>query len=98
MGGLLYLFIIAAAAFGEIFVRNRLIAWGDAAATAGILLAIAGCGYVAFSLAQILSPVFAARVMFPWVFPFSFVAEAALSLWLLVKGVDIPKWNERTQA
>jgi hypothetical protein len=223
MGGLLYLFIIAAAAFGEIFVRNRLIVWGDAAATAsnilgaetlfrvglagemltcvcdvalamilyvllrpvsrnlsllaaffrltfvgiygvsklfeiaalvalgggealkdlgtsqlhvvaylalrvhslgygasllffgaccilsghlirrsgylprviGILLAAAGYGYVAFSLAQILSPVLAARVLFPWVFPFAFVAEAALCLWLLVKGVDISKWNER---
>lgn len=224
MGGLLYLFIIAAAAFGEIFVRNRLIVWGDAAATAsnivgaetlfrvglagemltcvcdvalamilyvllepvsrnlsllaaffrltfvgiyavtklfeiaalvalgggdalealgasqlhavaylalrvhslgygasllffgaccilfghliqrsgylprviGILLAIAGFGYVAFSLAQMLSPAFAATVLFPWVFPFAFVAETALCLWLLVKGVDIPKWNERT--
>ena len=64
---------------------------------AGILLAIAGYGYVAFSLAQLLSPAFAGRVMFPWVFPLAFVAEATLCLWLLVKGVNIVKWNERTQ-
>jgi hypothetical protein len=225
IGGLLYLFIIVAAGFGELFVRNRLIVWGDAAATAGnilgaetlfrvglagelltcvcdvalamilyvllrpvsrnlallaaffrlafvgiysvsklfeiaalvalggadalraleppqlhdlayaslrvhslgygasllffgaccvlfghlihrsgylprvigILLAIAGYGYVAFSLAQVLSPAFAARALFPWVFPLAFVAELTLCLWLLVKGVDMPTWNERTQ-
>jgi len=34
IGGLLYLFIIVAAGFGELFVRGRLIQWGDAAATA----------------------------------------------------------------
>jgi hypothetical protein len=225
IGGLLYLFIIVAAGFGELFVRNRLIVWGDAAATAnnilssetlfrvglvgemltcvcdvalalilyvllrpvgrnlallaaffrltfvgiygvtklfeiaalvvlgggdylkalgpsqlhdlayvslrvhslgygasllffglccilfghliersgylprllGILLAIAGYGYVGFSVAQLLSPAFAARVLFPWVFPVAFLAEAARCLWLLVKGVNISKWTERTQ-
>lgn len=225
IGGLLYLFIIVAAAFGEIFVRNRLIVWGNAAATAnnilgsetlfrvglagemltcvcdvalamvlyvllkpvsahlallaaffrlsfvgiygvtklfeiaalvalgntdafkalgaaqshdmayvflrvhslgygasllffgfccvlfghlihrsgylpgilGVLLAIAGYAYVGFSLAQMLSPDFAARVLFPWVFPLAFVAESALCLWLLVKGVDSLKWNATAQ-
>jgi hypothetical protein len=63
----------------------------------GVLLAVAGYGYVAFSLAQMLSPAFAAKVLFPWVFPFAFVAESALGLWLLVKGVNILKWNERAQ-
>jgi hypothetical protein len=41
IGGLLYLFIIVAAGFGELFVRNRrnrLIRWGDAAATANNIL------------------------------------------------------------
>jgi hypothetical protein len=225
IGGLLYLFIIVAAGFGELFVRNRLIVWGDAAATAnnilssetlfrvglvgemltcvcdvalalilyvllrpvsknlallaaffrltfvgiygvtklfeiaalvalgggdylkalgpsqlhdlayvslrvhslgygasllffgvccilfghliersgylprllGILLAIAGYGYVGFSVAQLLSPAFAARVLFPWVFPVAFLAESALCLWLLVKGVNMSNWTERTQ-
>jgi nitrate/nitrite transporter NarK len=63
----------------------------------GILLAIAGYGYVGFSVAQLLSPAFAARVLFPWVFPVAFLAESALCLWLLVKGVNISKWTERTQ-
>src|SRR6266849_2215233 len=37
-GGILYLFIIVAALFGEVFVRGRLIVEGDAAATASNIL------------------------------------------------------------
>lgn len=63
----------------------------------GILVAIAGYGYVTFSIAQMLSPPFAARFLFPSVFPVAFVAELTLALWLLGKGVNIQKWNEMTQ-
>jgi hypothetical protein len=38
IAGLLYLFVIVAAGFGELFVRNRLVAWGDASATADNIL------------------------------------------------------------
>ena len=38
IGGILYLFIIVAALFGEVFVRGRLIVRGDAAATANNIL------------------------------------------------------------
>jgi hypothetical protein len=62
----------------------------------GIALALAGYGYAAFSIAQILSPSFAARVLFPWIIPIAFVAESALALWLLVRGVNSQKWNEMT--
>ncbi|MCK6623185.1 MAG: DUF4386 domain-containing protein [Calditrichaceae bacterium] len=224
-GGLLYLFIIVAAGFGELFVRNRLIVWGDAAATAnnilgsetlfrvglagemltcvcdvalamilyvllkpvnrnlallgaffrltfiaiygvtklfeiaalvalggadslkflepqqlyelaymslrvhslgygasllffgfccilfghliqksgylpgiiGILLAIAGYGYAIFSVAQMAAPAFAAKYLFQWIILTAFVAETGLCLWLLVKGVNIPKWKAVTQ-
>ena len=78
--------------FGHLIHKSRYLP-----RTIGILLAIAGYGYVAFSLAQMLSPAFAARILFPWVFPLAFVAEFTLCLWLLVKGVNIPKWNEKTQ-
>jgi hypothetical protein len=63
----------------------------------GILVAIAGYGYVAFSVAQVLSPAFAARALFPFIFSMAFVSESALCLWLLVKGVDAARWNESTQ-
>lgn len=63
----------------------------------GIALAIAGYGYAAFSITQILSPPLATRLLFPLVMPIAFVAESALALWLLVRGVNIRAWNQRTQ-
>jgi hypothetical protein len=60
----------------------------------GFLLVVGGAGYVIFSLTQILSPPLAARVLFPWIILPAFVAELALCLWLLVKGVDAGKWAE----
>src|ERR1700733_7069216 len=39
VGGILYLFIIVAGIFAEIFVRDKLIISGDAAATAGNIVA-----------------------------------------------------------
>jgi Domain of unknown function (DUF4386) len=66
--------------------------------TLGILLIVGGVGYVAFSLAQMMAPAFAGRVLFPWLMLPAFPAELGLALWLLVKGVDVPKWEERAQS
>jgi hypothetical protein len=65
--------------------------------TIGVLLAIGGVGYVVFSLAQMLAPEFTARQLFPWLLLPAFPAELGLCLWLIVKGVDVPKWEQRTQ-
>jgi Domain of unknown function (DUF4386) len=62
----------------------------------GTLLVIGGVGYVVFSLAQMLASAFAAEYLFPWIMLPAFPAELGLALWLIVKGVDIPKWEERT--
>lgn len=64
----------------------------------GVLLEIGGLGYVAFSLAQMLAPAFAARALFPWLMLPAFPAELGLALWLLIKGVDVAKWEERESA
>lgn len=61
----------------------------------GILLEVAGVGYVVFSLAQMVAPGFAGRYLFPWALLPGFVAELGLSLWLTVKGVDVTKWQAR---
>jgi len=61
----------------------------------GSLLVIAGVGYVIFSLAQVLNPAFTAKYLFPWLMLPAFPAELGLALWLTVKGVNIPKWQER---
>jgi hypothetical protein len=64
----------------------------------GVLLLIGGLGYVVFSFAQMLAPAFAERALFPWLMLPGFIAELGLALWLVVKGVDLPKWEERARA
>lgn len=64
----------------------------------GALLVIAGAGYVVYSLAQMLSPAFAAKLLFPWLLLPGFFGELGLCLWLIVKGVDVRKWEQRIQA
>jgi len=60
----------------------------------GALMQIAGVSYLTHSFALILAPAFATQI-FPIVFIPPFVAETSLALWLLVKGVNIEKWNSR---
>lgn len=63
----------------------------------GALLAIAGVCYLVSSFAQALNPTFAAT-LFPALFVPIFVAELSLALWLTVKGVDLPKWQQQAGA
>lgn len=65
--------------------------------TIGVLMTIAGLSYLTNSFALILVPTFANRI-FPAVLVPAFVGEASLCLWLLVKGVNVPKWEERASA
>jgi Domain of unknown function (DUF4386) len=60
----------------------------------GVGIQIAGLCYLINSFALILAPVFADSI-FPSILVPCFFAELALCLWLLVKGVDVAKWNER---
>ena len=60
----------------------------------GVLMQIAGLSYLTNSFALILSPAFANR-LFPAILLPAFVGEASLCLWLLVKGVNVPKWQEQ---
>lgn len=64
----------------------------------GSLLIVAGFGYVLFSLTQMQAPGFAGKWLFPWLLLPGFLGELGLSLWLLVKGVDRAKWQQRIQA
>ncbi len=58
----------------------------------GVLMQIAGLSYLANSFALVLAPSFANRI-FPAILIPAFVGEASLCLWLLVKGVNVEKWN-----
>ncbi|MDQ2870749.1 MAG: DUF4386 domain-containing protein [Acidobacteriota bacterium] len=63
----------------------------------GILIQVAGVCYLTLGLAQFVAPDFARRVS-PFILLPPFVGEASLCLWLLLKGVDVQKWQERASA
>jgi hypothetical protein len=60
----------------------------------GILIQIAGLGYLTNGFVLILAPD-ATKFIFPIFFLPVFIAETSLGLWLLVKGVNVAKWQAR---
>jgi len=60
----------------------------------GVLMQIAGLCYLVNSFALFLAPAFE-NLIFPAVLVPSFIAESSLCLWLIVKGVNVAKWEER---
>lgn len=60
----------------------------------GVLMQLAGLCYLINSFALILFPSFAHQ-LFPLILLPALIGETSLCLWLLVKGVNIPKWNAR---
>jgi hypothetical protein len=63
----------------------------------GLLMQIAGLSYLTNSFALVLAPALANR-LFPGILLPAFVGEASLCLWLLVKGVNVPKWEAKANA
>jgi Domain of unknown function (DUF4386) len=57
----------------------------------GVLMVIAGLGWLTF-----LYPPFGVKY-FPYIVACS-IGEGLLTLWLLVKGVNVPKWQEKASA
>jgi Domain of unknown function (DUF4386) len=60
----------------------------------GVLMQIAGACYLINGFALVLDPAVANR-LFPAILVPSFVGEASLCLWLLVKGVNAEQWSRR---
>jgi hypothetical protein len=58
----------------------------------GILLAIAGAGHLIDVGTQLMSPGFATISQFTW------VGELLFPLWLLIKGVNVDRWQQVTLA
>jgi hypothetical protein len=63
----------------------------------GILIQIAGAAYLINSFALFVAPAVQVRI-FPAILLPAFIAELSLCLWLLVKGVNVAKWQETTGA
>lgn len=59
----------------------------------GVALAIEGVGYLVNSFTLFLAPLLQTRI-FPY-FTVTALAEVALALWLLVVGVNEPRWREQ---
>jgi Domain of unknown function (DUF4386) len=62
----------------------------------GALLAIEGLGYLINSFTLFLAPGLQVRI-FPY-FMATGIAEVAFCLWLLVMGVNVPRWEARASA
>src|SRR5436190_9247933 len=60
----------------------------------GVLMAIGGFGFVARNFLLVLAPAYASDVLLMLLFP----GGLLLMIWLLARGVDIVRWNERTSA
>ncbi len=63
----------------------------------GIALAIGGLGYVANIFVRVI-PILAELHLFPYIMFPAGIAEMALTLWLLVRGLNVVRWSERTNA
>ena len=60
----------------------------------GVLMAVGGIGFVLRNFAMILAPAYASDVFLMLMFPGGLI----MTIWLLVKGVDVAKWNARVDA
>jgi Domain of unknown function (DUF4386) len=63
----------------------------------GIGLATGGIGYVANILATAIPPETGAH-LFPYIMLPAGVAEISLTLWLIIVGVNVPRWKEQASA
>jgi hypothetical protein len=60
----------------------------------GLLLTIASLSYLTNSFANILNPEFA-ETLFPTIFLLPLIGEMSFTLWLLVMGVNMRRWNAK---
>ena len=61
--------------------------------TLGVLMTIGGLSYLTNSFTLILAPAYAGTIL-PIVV-LALIGESSLCLWLIVKGVNLPKWKEQ---
>jgi hypothetical protein len=63
----------------------------------GVLLSVGGLGYVIVSFTNFLLPLLGSRLT-AFIMPLALIGEGSLTLWLLVKGVDVRRWYEQANA
>jgi len=60
----------------------------------GALMVFGGLGWLSFAITSLLSPALV-LLMIPYILAPGAIGELTLTLWLLVKGVDVRRWNEQ---
>lgn len=60
----------------------------------GVLMAIGGAGFIVRNFLLILAPAYAAT----WLLMLMIPGGLILTIWLLVKGIDVRRWDERVKA
>jgi hypothetical protein len=63
----------------------------------GVLLAFGALSYLTYGVANLLAPGFAVHLV-PWIQLPSLLGEGSFTLWLLLAGVDVKRWEERASA
>lgn len=63
----------------------------------GALMVFGGLGWLAFSVVTLLSPTLA-KSFGPFLMIPGILGEVTLTFWLLVKGVNVERWNEQARA
>ncbi len=64
--------------------------------TIGVMMQIAGLCYLTNSFSLLLAPAFAST-LFPAILAPALIAETSFCLWLIVVGVNVPKWKEKVR-
>jgi len=60
----------------------------------GVLLALAGLGFITRNFLLVLAPAYASSV---FLLPM-FLAVLSLAVWFLARGIDVRRWEERAAA
>jgi hypothetical protein len=63
----------------------------------GVLLSLGGLSYVIVSFTNFLLPLLGTRLT-PFIMPLALIGEGSLTVWLIVKGVNVPRWYEQANA
>jgi len=77
-----------------IIIGNLIFRSGYFPKLVGVLIQIAGACYIVNTFALILSPNLSGK-LFPMILLPAFIGELSLCLYLLIRGVNLEKWNER---
>jgi hypothetical protein len=60
----------------------------------GVLMQLAGLAYLIACFAALFAPALA-NLIIPAILVLPLIGESSMSLWLLIKGVNVAKWNEQ---